>query len=320
MGAAKRRARPNRCGASRDRRSRVRSLSDPGASWPLDRLSSSRSDRLLPSRESLHVSPHARIHGVARYRSAPSGSTVTTGLSRSPRIATRIAATTLVPAEPPTNSPLRGPGGAPSRNSRRRRRARPRRRPIDRGSPAAHLPRCLRPIAALGSDTSRLDPVGEPRTDRIGENDPALATPRWRNARPTPVIVPPVPAPATNAPIRPSVCSRISTAVVSRARVRSPRCGTDRQGTSRSPRRDDRRPRRKFSGARRRRVRRDHDPRARGSRARTRLSTDIFSGMTHTSEYPRTAATIARPRRYCPRSPRSASCRAAAHRVLPRPR
>ena len=57
-----------------------------------------------------------------------------------------------------------------------------------------------------------------------------------RRKRPTPVIVPPVPAPATNAPTRPPLCARISGRWSARARGGWPGCRTDRRGTTRARR------------------------------------------------------------------------------------
>jgi hypothetical protein len=94
-------------------------------------------------------------------------------------------------------------------------------------------------------------------------------------------MVPPVPAPATNAPTRPLVCSRISAPVVSSwARTLAgllKLVGEKPAVLLGHPPRDVA----EVVGARRRRVGRD-DTRAPSDASATRLSIDIFSGITHT--------------------------------------
>jgi hypothetical protein len=81
---------------------------------------------------------------------------------------------------------------------------------LGRHAPADALDRvaAIGPEVAGSTHSASAEPTGSASTMRT----PGTAA---RRHGPTPVIVPPVPAPATNAPTRPPVCSRISTPVVS---------------------------------------------------------------------------------------------------------
>ena len=123
----------------------------------------------------------------------------------------RSAALMLAPAEIPASTPssLRRPA-APSP-------ARPRRRPRrSRRSPSGRAPRARSRRRSPGSCAGRERRRRGPARLAGSTATTSASGARSFSIRPTPVIVPPVPTPATKAPISPSVSRQISSAVVRR--------------------------------------------------------------------------------------------------------